>query len=83
MKSYSVPSTAIRPVGRLRPSDLSTARAGTVSTSESTVGVPRVRYGWKPQPYGHAPGPTFVAVVATDRPSSESAYSTVRCSANG
>ena len=82
VKSNSVPADrrSGRWGGRGRPT-VSTVRAGAVRTSESTVGVPRVRYGWKPQPYGHGSGPRFVAVVATDRPSSESAYSIARPSA--
>ena len=60
-----------------------TVRAGTVSVSESTVGVPTVRYGCMPLPNGHGPGPTFVAVVRTVSPSSPSVYSMRSASANG
>ena len=76
VKSYSVPSTAAWPVGRPRSSECSTARPGAVRTTESTVAVPSVRYGMcAGTRTGTASGPTFVAVVATESPSSESAYS--------
>ena len=58
-------------------------RAGTVSVSESTVGVPRVKYGCIPFPNGHGPAPAFVAAVRTVSPSSPSEYSMRRASANG
>ena len=66
VKSYSVPATADRPVGSPRSFELRTVRAGAVRTMGSTFGVPKVRYGWKPQPYGHGSGPALMAVVETD-----------------
>ena len=58
-------------------------RAGTVSVSESTVGVPTVKYGCMPLPNGHGPAPAFVAVVRTVKPASPSEYSMRSASAKG
>ena len=56
---------------------------GARRTTESTVGVPIVRYGWVPAPYGQARSPTFVAVVCTRRPAAVSRYSMPSASENG
>ena len=82
-KSYSVPSTSCAAPGSPRGPEPTTVRAGTVSVTESTVGVPTVKYGCMPLPNGHGPEPAFVAVVRTVSPSSPSEYSMRRASAKG
>ena len=82
-KSYSVPATSCAAPGSPLGPEPTTVRAGTVSVTESTAGVPTVRYGCMPLPNGHGPEPAFVAVVRTVSPSSPSEYSTRRASAKG
>ena len=49
-KSYWVPSTGVAETGSPRASDWMTVCPGTSRVNESIVGVPSVRYGWKPHP---------------------------------
>ena len=66
-----------------RSSEMSTVAAGDSSVSLSIDSVSSVRYGWAPQPYGHAEAPVLVAMVVTRRPSADRRYSTSTVSENG